>query len=157
MRADRENRAVGGAAQITDRSDFGSEPVAWAPRDPVLARASSIGWSSVILSLMDRRLLPVALGLGTGIVQFALPDALGMLVVVVAALAAGWLLPEAPMQAALLFLVPSVVFGAVRVLLDGEAPVGTLLFGLVLAAMFTAVCTHVGAGIALRRRAAEQS
>ena len=102
---------------------------------------------------MDRRWGPLGLGVLAGLVQFALPEFLGVLVLIAAALAAGWMLPEQPMKAALLFLAPAVVLGAVRLLIDGDSSViGPLIFGLILAVMFVAFFTHIGAGIALRRR-----
>ena len=48
--------------------------------------------------------------------QFALPEGLGFVVVAVAACAAGWFLASEPMQAALFFLLPAVVLGAIRAL-----------------------------------------
>lgn len=99
----------------------------------------------------------MALGLAAGVVQFALPESLGILVVIVAAFAAGWVLPEEPITAALLFLLPAIVLGTARALLGDEVgSVAPLVFGLAIAAMFTAFLTHIGAGVALRRRNAEQ-
>ena len=86
--------------------------------------------------------------------QFALPEGLGFVVVAVATCAAGWFLASEPMQAALFFLLPAVVLGAIRVIAEeGTAPIGAMLFGLVIAVMTIAVFTHLGAGVALRRQA----
>jgi hypothetical protein len=103
---------------------------------------------------VDERLKPVGVGLLAGLSSFVLPGSLGVVIMVVAALAAGWVLPSAPMAAALLFLAPALVLGAVRLLLDdSDVAVSTLLLALVSAVMVVAVFTHVGAGIALRRAA----
>jgi hypothetical protein len=102
---------------------------------------------------VNPRTVPVALGLGSGLVQLIVPDAVGVVVVILAAFAAGWSLPEEPMAAALLFTFPAIVLGALRLVIDGEADsLGALAVGLVLAAMFAAFFTHIGAGVALRRR-----
>lgn len=106
---------------------------------------------------MNQRMIPVALGVGAGLFQVVVPEGLGFVVVILAAFAAGWFLAEEPMAAALLFMLPAVVLGVLRVLVDGEsASFGALAFGLVLAVMFAAFFTHIGAGVALRRRSAER-
>ena len=62
------------------------------------------------------------------------------------------------MQAAMLFLAPALVLGAVRLLIDdADVPLWALLLALVSTVMFVAIFTHVGAGIALRRAASSDS
>lgn len=105
-----------------------------------------------MLPTMVARLKPAPVGLGAGLLLFALPDGVGPVVVIVAALAAGWVLPSEPMTAAVLFLAPSIALGTVRAVVDDETPaIGALLLALVGAVVVTAIFTHVGAGIALRR------
>lgn len=104
---------------------------------------------------MDARLKPVAVGVAAGVLLFVLPDGVGPIIVIAAALLAGVVLPEQPMTAAAFFLVPTIVVGAVRVLTEDAAPAaGALILALVTAVFFTAIFTHVGAGIALRRHQA---
>ena len=102
---------------------------------------------------MSPRWRPAAVGAGAGLLLLVLPEGLGaVIVVVVAALVAGWVLPESPMAAAVLFLVPTTVVGAIRVVLEDDASnAGALIVGLVVTVLFVAVFTHVGAGLALRR------
>ena len=101
---------------------------------------------------MGQRWGPVVAGLATGAVLFIAPDALAAPLVIAGALIAGWVLPSAPMLAAILFLVPSLVLGAIRLSIDEMAPyAGGLALALVTAIMFTGIFTHVGAGLALRR------
>ncbi len=86
--------------------------------------------------------------------MFVLPDEASSLVVVVAAIVAGWVLPQAPMAAAALFLAPSVVLGTLRLLAeDGSISLGPAVLALVVAVLVTGIFSHVGAGLALRRRA----
>ena len=100
---------------------------------------------------MSERWKPVGVGLGTGIVLLALPDVAAAPALVAGALLAGWVTPSAPMLAAVLFFAPTLVLGAVRLTLDDMAPhAGALALGLLSAVMFTAIFTHVGAGLALR-------
>ena len=102
---------------------------------------------------MDPRLKPVVAGIVAGVALLVLPEGLGPVVVVVGALAAGWSLPSAPMPAAVLFLVPAIVLGSIRVLVEDDRPaVGALLLALVMAVLFIAIFTHVGAGIVQRRQ-----
>lgn len=106
---------------------------------------------------VDKRLLPVSLGVGAGLVQFAAPESLGFLIVIIAAIAAGWSMADEPMKAAVLFLLPTILLGAARLLFgDASVSAGVLVLALVVAVMFTAIFTHLGAGIALRRRGAAQ-
>lgn len=130
------------------------------PRTPdtrhLVRRSTDLGaiWQPCSVS---QRMIAVALGVGAGLVQFLVPERLGFVFVILAAFAAGWLLAEEPMAAAMLFMLPAVVLGALRVLVDGESgSFGALAFGLVLAVMFAAFFTHIGAGVALRRRNAER-
>ena len=96
---------------------------------------------------------PVLVGAGAGLLLLVLPDGAGGVVVVLAALLAGWILPQAPMAAAVLFLVPTVVLGTVRLLVDdGSIGLGSAVFALLTAVLVIAIVTHVGAGLALRRR-----
>ena len=96
---------------------------------------------------------PVAVGLAVGLLLVALPEGIGPVIVVVGALVAGWVLPTEPMVAALLYLLPAIVLGGIRLLLDdGSVAMGALLFGLVIGVAFVAIFTHVGAGIALRHQ-----
>ena len=81
-----------------------------------------------------------------------LPDGAGLVIVVVAALAAGWLLPHEPVKAAVLFVLPTVAIGFVRMLVDDESgAAGAFALGSAIAVVVAAIFTHVGAGIALRR------
>ncbi len=101
---------------------------------------------------MERRWGPIGAGLIAGLASALMPGAVALVVVVVAAVTAGWLLPEAPMRAALLFVLPAVVIGFVRMLLDDRSDaVGAFTVGSVLAAVVASIFTHVGAGLALRR------
>lgn len=102
---------------------------------------------------MAARLKPIVIGAVAGVLLFVAPGGLAPLILVVAALLAGWALPGEPMTAAALFLVPTIVVGAVRVLTDDDAPaIGVLVMGLVVTLLIVGVLTHVGAGIALRRQ-----
>lgn len=57
------------------------------------------------------------------------------------------------MMAAVLFLVPGVVVGAVRLLtVDDSINVAGLGFAIVVAVGFTAIFSHVGAGLVRRRK-----
>ncbi|MEO6318718.1 MAG: hypothetical protein ABIP36_08040 [Acidimicrobiales bacterium] len=97
---------------------------------------------------------PALVGAGAGLLLFVLPGAVGSLIIILAALLAGWVLPKAPMAAAALFLAPTVALGAVRLLVDdGSVGLGSVVFALVTAVAVTAIFTHVGAGLAQRRRA----
>ena len=99
------------------------------------------------------RYKPVVVGVAAGILSLVLPGGLTPLVVIVAALVAGWLLPGEPVVAAALFLAPGVVAGTVRVLIDGDAPsIAALALVLLCAVLFVGILTHLGAGLALRRR-----
>ena len=105
------------------------------------------------LGAMPDQWKPVLVGAGAGLLLFVLPDGAGALVIVIAALLAGWVLPQAPMAAATLFLAPTVVLGTVRLVLDdGSIGLGSAVFALVTAILVTAIFTHLGAGLALRRR-----
>lgn len=100
---------------------------------------------------MDERLKPVAVGLGAGVLSFVLPDGFGAAVVIASALLAGWVFPNAPMTAALLFLAPTLLLGAIRLLIDDvDASIGALGLAIVGAVFFTAIFTHLGSGLALR-------
>ena len=102
---------------------------------------------------MGDRYKPVIVGVVTGLLLLVLPDGLGPVVLMVAAVLAGWVLAEEPMTAALLFLAPAVVLGTVRLLADHDAPsIGALVLSFVLAVFLAAILTHAGAGMALRRR-----
>ncbi len=103
---------------------------------------------------MDDRWGPVGAGLAAGLLVAFLPDVLGPVVLVVAALFAGWILPGAPMKAAALFVLPTIVIGFVRMILDDASDAaGAFAFGAVIAVAVAAIFTHVGAGVALRRQA----
>ena len=102
---------------------------------------------------MDPRVKPVIAGIVTGLVLLVLPEGVGPFVVIAGALAAGWVLPSAPMAAAVLFLAPTIVIGSVRVLSENDRPaVGALALALLMAVLFVAIFTHVGAGIAVRHQ-----
>lgn len=102
---------------------------------------------------MDPRLGPVGAGLAAGLLAALLPDGVGVVVILVAALVAGWLLPDAPMKAAVLFVLPAVAIGFARMILDDRSDAaGAFAFGSVVAVVVAAIFTHVGAGIALRRK-----
>jgi hypothetical protein len=95
----------------------------------------------------------VAVGIVAGLLLLVLPGGLAPVVLIVAGLLAGWVLPQRPTAAAALFLGPTAVVGAVRVIAEDGAPsVGALALSLVFAVLVVAVLTHVGAGLALRRR-----
>lgn len=101
-----------------------------------------------------RQAWPLVLGVGAGLAQLVLPEALAIVALVAAAIAAGWVLPELPMRAAALFMAPAIALGLARALIEGAgSAVGALIVATVLAAVFVAVLTHVGAGVALRRDA----
>lgn len=101
---------------------------------------------------MDRRWRPVGAGLVAGLVSALVPDAVGLVVLLVAAVTAGWLLPEAPTRAALLFVLPAVAIGFVRMLLDDRSDaIGAFIAGSVVAVVVAAIFTHLGAGFSLRR------
>jgi hypothetical protein len=58
-----------------------------------------------------------------------------------------------PVMAAILFLAPALVVGALRLLADdSNGNLAGIALGFVLAVAFTAILTHVGAGLALRRK-----
>lgn len=87
-----------------------------------------------------------------GLASALVPGAVGVVVLLVAAVTAGWLFPEAPMRAAMLFVLPAVGIGFVRMLLDDRSDaVGAFTVGSVLAVVVAAIFTHLGAGLALRR------
>jgi hypothetical protein len=99
------------------------------------------------------RYKPVVVAVAAGILSLVLPGELTPVVVIAGALVAGWFLPGEPVVAAALFLVPGVVAGTLRILIDGDAPsIGALALVLLCAVLFVAVLTHLGAGLALRRR-----
>lgn len=101
---------------------------------------------------MDERVKPVIVGLAAGVLSLALPGSFGPVVIIAAALLAGWVLPSAPMLAAFLFLAPTALVGVVRLLLDDDGVSGSVLgFAVVGAVMLTAIFTHVGAAFAMRR------
>lgn len=102
---------------------------------------------------MDARWWPVGFGLAAGVLAGFLPQALGSVVWIVAALAAGWMLPRAPMLAAALFVLPSIVVGIFRLILsDASDALGAFAIGVAVAIVLAAMFTHIGAGIALRRK-----
>jgi len=106
-----------------------------------------------MLGDMGDRARPVIVGVAAGLLVLVLPGGLGPGVVIAAALLAGWLLPREPVIAAALFLAPGIAGATVRVLLDDDGPpLGALVLSFVLAVLFVAILTHVGAGMALRRR-----
>ena len=81
------------------------------------------------------------------------PSGLGPVILVAAALVAGWLLPREPLMAAVVFLVPTLAVGVIRLLIDDETPsAGPLAFAAGSAIFIAAILTHLGAGMALRRR-----
>lgn len=103
---------------------------------------------------MDERWGPIGVGLAGGLLVSFLPDVLGPVVLISAALLAGWILHRAPMKAAALFVLPTIVIGFVRMILnDASDAAGAFAFGAVIAVVVAAIFTHVGAGIALRRQA----
>ncbi len=103
---------------------------------------------------MDERWGPIGVGLAGGLLVPFLPDVAGAVVLCVAALVAGWILPRAPMKAAALFVLPTIVVGLVRMIVnDASDAAGAFAFGAVIAVAVAAIFTHVGAGIALRRQA----
>ncbi len=78
------------------------------------------------------------------------------MVVIVAALLAGWVLPSEPMAAAVLFLGPTIALGAVRAVTAADTPgVGSLLFAVLGGVIFAAIFSHLEADMALRRRPAD--
>ena len=106
-----------------------------------------------MLTSMGDRSRPVLVGVVAGVLLLVLPTGLGPVVLVAAALLAGWLLPREPMVAAAVFLAPGILAAAVRVLLEDDArSLGALALAFVLSVFFVAIFTHVGAGLALRRR-----
>lgn len=91
--------------------------------------------------------------MAAGAVSALLPDGTGIVVVVVAALMAGWVLPHEPVKAAALFILPTVALGFVRMLIDDSSDAaGAFMLGTVIAVAVAAIFTHVGAGAALRRQ-----
>ena len=111
---------------------------------------------------------PVLVGLGAGIVVLIAPESWAAPIVVAGALLAGWFLPKAPMVAALLYLVPTVALGAVRLVIDvvrpDDAPndsssspaesglvAGGVIVAIIAVVLSTAIFTHVGAIVARRR------
>jgi len=110
-----------------------------------------------MLSRMSDRSKPVIVGVVAGLLLVLVPAGLGPVVVIAAALLAGWLLPREPMVAALLFAVPGMVGTTVRVLVEDDPPsLGALVLAFVFAVFFAAILTHVGAGLALRRRSVSE-
>ncbi len=97
-------------------------------------------------------MIPALLGAGAGAAQVLLPTGLGVVVLIVAAFVAGVVLPEQPMTAAGLFVLPAIVVGFAQVLLDGSSAIGSFLFGSIVSVMFVGILTHFAAGIVLRRR-----
>lgn len=96
---------------------------------------------------------PILIGLFAGGAGAALPGGAGAIVLVAGAVMAGWVLPSEPMRAAVLFVLPAIVIGAVRIVLNDETDVlPALLVGSIVALFVAAVFTHVGAGVALRRQ-----
>lgn len=104
-----------------------------------------------MLHEVNDALKPPLVGLAAGLLSVALPSGLGLVIIIAAAFLAGWLLPTQPMTAAALFLAPAIVIGTIVVLADDASNVGSLFLGFVGVVLFTAIFTHVGAGIALRR------
>ena len=101
---------------------------------------------------MNKRWGPVGFGIAGGLLAAFLPGALGPAALVIAALLAGWVLPRAPMEAAALFVLPTLLIGVGRMILDDASDAaGAFAVGAVMAVVFAAIFTHVGAGMALRR------
>ena len=143
-----DRRAPGGPAATRDR---GLQPVAV---DEGLTGARSPGgrhrvWDAAAVNESVR---PVLVGAAAGLLLLLLPAGAAFVVVIAGALLAGWLLPRAPMKAAVLFIVPTAVMGIVRLVTDDESDVGALIVALVVSTILAAILTHVGAGIALRRQ-----
>ena len=146
-RGGRRGRSVARTAASTFRVPDPHQPAPFRAREWLSRRARAI------LPILDPRLKPVTVGAAAGLLLFVLPNGLSPIVLVSAALLAGWLLPSEPMSAALLFLLPTVVVGGIRVLAGDNTPAaGAMALGLVITVLFVAIFTHVGAGMALRRR-----
>ena len=91
---------------------------------------------------MGERWKPVLIGVAAGVLVSFIPDGPGTLVLVVAALAAGWVLPEEPLVAALLFLGPAIIIRSIQALVaDGPSQLGKLAIALVFTIMFVAIFT----------------
>ena len=105
------------------------------------------------LCTVGDRSKPLLVAVVAGVLLLVGPSGMGPVIVIAAALLAGWLLPREPMTAAVLFLVPTFAVGAIRLLVDDDGlSTGALAFGAVSAIFLVAILTHVGAGVALRRR-----
>ena len=103
--------------------------------------------------LMRDAYKPLLAGAAVLAISPVLPNVVGALLVVAAALLLGWVLPAQPTRTAILFLAPFIVVRTVMVLVDDASEVGSALVGFAIAAVVMSVFTHLGAALALRRRA----
>ena len=96
-------------------------------------------------------LLPLVLGVAVVVVALVGPPAVAAVLGSVAAAIAGWACPEAPVRVGTLVLAPQAATALVRTLAGG-ASWGILAFALVGGLMWSLIGSHLGAGVALRRR-----
>ena len=94
----------------------------------------------------------VVVGLVAGVAVALLPEGAIPFVALAAALAAGALLSDKPMVAAVLVLVPTIVVGVARTIVDSDRNVGAMALALLSALFVAAILTHLSAGFTQRRR-----
>jgi hypothetical protein len=95
----------------------------------------------------------VLIGLAAGLVIAVAPDGALPVVALVAAVAAGVVLFESPMVAAMLVLAPTIVLAVVRTAVDSASDLGAMTLAIISSVFVTAIVTHVAAAITARRRA----
>jgi hypothetical protein len=105
---------------------------------------------------MKAELWVVAIGTIAGAALAVLPTGIAPLVAAGAAIGAGWIMSLRPGLAAVLVVVPTACVGFLRVLADPDVGVGAILISTIFATVLAAVCTHIGGGMALRRRGSQE-
>ncbi len=96
--------------------------------------------------------VPVAVGALVMLTALIGPGWISGTVAVAGAFVAGWVNPDEPARAGLLTIALPVAGAVVRMLVDRPSAAGALVFGVLAAAALALVASHVGAGMALRRR-----
>ena len=95
----------------------------------------------------------VLVGLAAGLVIAVAPEGAIPVIALLAAVAAGVILFETPMVAAVLVLAPTIVLALVRTALDSDRDVGAMTLAIISSVFVTAIVTHIAAGVRARRRA----
>lgn len=100
-----------------------------------------------------RTVIPVAFGLAAMLASLVGPEWIPGAVALVGPFVCGWLNPDEPVRAGLLTLLLPFLGAFVTVLVEEPSALGALLFAGVVAAGFSLIASHVGAGVQRRRAA----